>query len=75
MGLRQTSRKVYHRVREGLKTVDGAIHKAALTYSLIRPLLNQAYDTRIVDSNLMDGYMKYQQARAIGTKIDDIVKA
>ena len=73
MGLRQTSRKLYHHVREGLKTVDGAIHKAALTYSLIRPLLNQAYDTRLVDSNLMDGYMKYQQARAVGTKIDDIV--
>ena len=74
MGLRQTSRKLYHHVREGLKTVDGAIHKAALIYSLTRPLLNQAYDTRVVDSNLMDGYMKYQQARAVGTKIDDIVK-
>ena len=73
MGLRQTSRKLYHHVREGLKTVDGVIHKAALTYSLIRPLLNQAYDTRAIDSNLMDGYMKYQQARAVGTKIDDIV--
>jgi len=74
MGLRQTSRKLYHHVREGLKTVDGVIHKAALIYSLTRPLLNQAYDTRIVDSNLMEGYMKYQQARAVGTKIDDIVK-
>ena len=73
MGLRQTSRKLYHHVREGLKTVDGVIHKAALIYSLTRPLLNQAYDTRIVDSNLMDGYMEYQQARAVGTKIDDIV--
>jgi hypothetical protein len=73
MGLRQTSRKLYHHVREGLKTVDGVIHKAALTYSLIRPLLNQAYDTRIVDSNLMDGYMKNQQAGAVGTKIDGIV--
>ena len=73
MGLRQTSRKLYHHVREGLKTVDGVIHKAALIYSLTRPLLNQAYDTRIVDSNLMDGYMKYQQARAVGTKIDGIV--
>ena len=73
MGLRQTSRKSYHHVREGLKTVDGVIHKAALIYSLTRPLLNQAYDTRIVDSNLMDGYMKYQQARAVGTKIHNIV--
>ena len=74
MSLRRTSRRVYHHVREGLKTVDGVIHKAALTYTLLRPLLHQAYDTRILDSNLMDSYTKYQQARAVGTKIDDIIK-
>ena len=74
MSLSRTSRRAYHHVREAARTVDGAIHKVAMTYSLLRPLLNQAYDTRILDSNLMDGYMKYQQARAVGTKIDDIVK-
>ena len=74
MSLRRASRRVYHHVREGLKTVDAVIHKAGLTYTLLRPLLNQAYDTRILDSNLMDGYTKYQQAKAVGTKIDGIIK-
>jgi hypothetical protein len=75
MSLSRTSRRAYHHVREAARTVDGAIHKAAMTYSLLRPLINQAYDTRILDSSLMDSYRKYQQARSVGTKIDDIVKA
>ena len=74
MSLRRTSRRAYQHVREAARTVDGVIHKAAMTYTLLRPLLNQAYDTRILDSNLMDGYMKYQQARSFGTKIDTIIK-
>ena len=73
MGLRQTSRKIYHHVKHGLKTVDAIVHKAALVYSLTHPLLNQAYDTRAIDSNLMDSYTKYQQARAVGSQIECII--
>ena len=73
MGLRQTSRKIYHHVRDGMRTVDAIVHNAALVYSLTHPLLNQAYDTRAIDSNLMDSYTKYQQARAVGSQIDRII--
>ena len=73
MGLRQTSRKIYHHVRDGMRTVDAIVHKAALVYSLTHPLLNQAYDTRAIDSNLMDTYTKYQQAGAVGSQIDRII--
>jgi len=73
MGLRQTSRKIYHHVRDGMRTVDAIVHKAALVYSLTHPLVNQAYDTRAIDSNLMDSYTKYQQARAVGSQIDRII--
>ena len=73
MGLRQTSRKIYHHVRDGMRTVDAIVHKAALVYSLTHPLLNQAYDTRAIDSNLMDGYTKYQQARQFTSQIEGII--
>ena len=73
MGLRQTSRNIYRHVKDGMRTVDAIVHKAALVYSLTHPLLNQAYDTRAIDSNLMDSYTKYQQARAVGSQIDRII--
>ena len=73
MGLRQTSRNIYRHVKDGMKTVDAIVHKAALVYSLTHPLLRQAYDTRTIDSNLMDGCTKYQQARQFGSQIDSII--
>ena len=76
MGLakvRQAGRRVYHHVKEGMKSVDAIIHKAALVYSLTHPLIRQAYDTRALDAGLLDGYAKYQQARQLTSQIDTIV--
>ena len=76
MGLakaQQAGRRFYGHMRNGLHTVDAIIHKAAHVYSLAQPLLRQSYDTRILDSNLLDGYVKYQQARQLTQNIDRIV--
>jgi len=60
-------------VKEGMKSVDAIIHKAALVYSLTHPLIRQAYDTRALDAGLLDGYAKYQQARQRTSHIDTLV--
>ena len=76
MGLakvRQVGRHVYHHVKEGMKSVDAIIHKAALVFSLTHPLIRQAYDTRALDAGLLDGYAKHQQARQLTSQIDTIV--
>ena len=76
MGLakvRQAGRRVYHHVKEGMKSVDAILHKAALVYSLTHPLIGQAYDTRALDAGLLDGYAKYQQARQLTSQPDTIV--
>ena len=76
MGLakvRQAGRRVYHYVKEGMKSVDAIIHKAALVYSLTHPLIRQAYDTRALDAGLLGGYAKYQLARQLTSQIDTIV--
>ena len=70
----RAGRAVYHHVRDGMIKVDAIVHKAALVYTLTHPLIRQAFDTRPMDEHLMDGYMKYQQARQLGAKIHGIVK-
>ena len=70
---RQAGRTVYRHVKEGMKSVDAIIHKAAMVYTLTHPLIRQAYDTRALDAGLMDGYVKYQQARQLTSQIDTIV--
>ena len=72
--VRRAGRAVYNQVKDGLHTVDAIIHKAALVYTLTHPLIRQAFDTRPMDEHLMDGYMKYQAARQLGSKIDRMVK-
>jgi len=71
--IRHAGRTVYHHVKEGMKTVDAIVHKAAMVYTLTHPLIRQAYDTRSIDAGLMDGYVKYQQARQLTSQIDGIV--
>ena len=76
MGLskvRQAGRKAYHHVAEGLSTVDAIIQKTALVYTLTHPLIRQAFDTRALDSGLMDGYEKYQRARQLSSEIGRII--
>jgi hypothetical protein len=71
--IRQAGRTVYRHVKEGMKSVDAIVHKAAMVYTLTHPLIRQAYDTRAIDANLMDGYVKYQQARSLTSQIDGII--
>jgi len=71
--IRQAGRAAYRHVKEGMRSVDSIIHKAALVYSLTHPLIRQAYDTRALDAGLLDGYAKYQQARQLTSQIDTIV--
>ena len=71
--IRQASRTVYRHVKEGMKSVDAIIHKAAMVYTLTHPLIRQAYDTRALDAGLLDGYAKYQSARQLTSQIDAIV--
>jgi len=71
--IRQAGRTVYCHVKEGMRSVDAIIHKAALVYTLTHPLIRQAYDTRALDAGLLDGYEKYQQARQLTSQIDGIV--
>ena len=76
MGLskvREVGRTVVHHVKQGLRTVDAIVHKAALVYSLTHPLIRQAYDTRALDAGLLDGYEKYQKARQLSSQIDRII--
>ena len=70
---RQAGRTVYRHVKEGMRSVDAIIHKAAMVYTLTHPLIRQAYDTRALDAGLMDGYEKYQSARQLTSQIDAIV--
>jgi hypothetical protein len=71
--LRRTGHAVYRHVKHGLRGVDAIVHKAALVYSLTHPLLQQSFDTRALDSGLMDSYEKYQRARELAIKTDRIV--
>ena len=71
--IRQAGRSAYHHVKQGLKTVDAVVHKAALIYSLTQPLLRTAFDTRSIDAGLMDGYVKYQKARQFTNEIAAII--
>ena len=71
--IRQAGRTVYRHVKEGMKSVDAIIDKAAMVCTLTHPLIRQAYDTRALDAGLMDGYAKYQQARQTAANIDTIV--
>ena len=71
--IRQAGRNVYRHVKQGMRTVDAIVHKAAMVYTLTHPLLRQAYDTRALDAGLMDGYEKYQSARQLSSQIDAIV--
>ena len=70
---RQAGRTVYRHVKEGMRSVDAIIHKAAMVYTLTHPLIRQAYDTRALDAGLLDGYEKYQSARQLTSQIDAIV--
>ena len=70
---RRTGHAVYRHVKRGLREVDAIVHKAALVYSLTHPLLQQAFDTRALDSGLLDSYEKYQTARELAIKTDRIV--
>jgi len=71
--IRQDGRNVYRHVKQGMRSVDAIIHKAAMVYTLTHPLIRQAYDTRALDAGLMDGYEKYQSARQLTSQIDAIV--
>ena len=71
--IRQAGRAAYRHVKEGMRSVDSIIHKAALVYSLTHPLIRQACDTRALDAGLLDGYEKYQMARQLTSQIDTIV--
>ena len=71
--LRQAGRSVYRHVKQGMRTVDAIVHKAAMVHTLTHPLIRQAYDTRALDVGLMDGYEKYQSARQLTSQIDAIV--
>ena len=71
--IRQAGRNVYRHVKQGMRSVDAIIHKAAMVYTLTHPLIRQAYDTRALDAGLMDGYEKYQSARQLTSQIDAIV--
>ena len=76
MGLsrvRERGRQAYHHLSEGLRTVDSAIQKTALVYTLTHPLLRQSFDTRAFDHSLMSGYEKYQQARQLTSQIGGII--
>ena len=54
--IRQAGRTVYRHVKEGMRSVDAIVHKAAMLYTLTHPLIRQAYDTRALDAGLLDGY-------------------
>ena len=69
----QAGRSAYHHVKQGLKSVDAVVHKAAMVYSLAQPLLRTAYDTRSIDAGLMDGYVQYQKAREFTNQISSII--
>ena len=71
--IRQAGRFAYHHVKQGLKTVDAIVHKAAMVYTFTHPLIRQAYDTRSIDAGLMDGYVKYQRARQFTNEIEAII--
>ena len=71
--IRQAGRSVYRHVKQGMRTVDAIVHKAAMVYTLTHPLIRQAYDTRALDAGLLDGYEKYQSARQLTSQIDAIV--
>ena len=71
--IHQAGRTIYRHAKEGMRTVDAIVHKAAMVYTLTHPLIRQAYDTRALDAGQMDGYVKYQQARQLSSQMDGIV--
>ena len=71
--IRQAGRSVYRHVKKGLRGVDSIVHKTAMLYTLTHPLIRQAFDTRALDSGLLDGYEKYQSVRQLSHQIDAIV--
>ena len=66
-------RHAYQHLFEGLRTIDSAIQKTALIYTLTDPLLRQSFDTRAFDHSLMAGFEKYQQARQLTSQIGGII--
>ena len=72
--VRKASRTAHRHVKDGLWVASAVVEKAALVYSLTHPLLQQAFDTRALDSGPLDGYEKYQTMRELAIKTDGIVK-